>query len=271
MKNQPIGFMDSGVGGLSVVKEVIKLLPNEQLYFIGDSARNPYGSRSMAEVLEFSKELADFLISKNIKLLVIACNTATVAALEVLQKELDIPVIGVIEPGSKSAIKNTKNDTIGVIATEVTVKSGEYNKKIKEINQSAEIQSVACQSFVTIVEENKLDSKETKKAVAECLKAFEDFNMDTLVLGCTHFPLLESYIQDYFGDEVLLIDPGVETASLVQQYLTENNLINDDNTQPKEHIFYTTGSAEKFKKIAINWLKNEDFKVESVSLKELVE
>lgn len=272
MKNQPIGFMDSGVGGFSVVKEVMSLLPNEQLYFIGDSARNPYGSRPTEEVIEFSRELANFLLKKEIKLLVIACNTATAAALDVLQKEIDIPVIGVIEPGSKSAVEITKNNTVGVIATEGTVKSGEYNKKIKNINPSIKIQSIACQPFVKIVEENDLSSDEITKVVAESLKDFNPFQMDTLVLGCTHFPLLESYIQDYFGEDLILVNPAVETAKVVQKYLAEKNLQNDYQNQTKEHVFYTTGSAEKFEKIATSWLdlENKNFRVESLSLKELI-
>ena len=272
MKNQPIGFMDSGVGGFSVVKEVMKQLPNEQLYFIGDSARNPYGPRPTEEVIEFSRELANFLLKKEIKLLVIACNTATAAALDVLQKEIDIPVIGVIEPGSKSAVEITKNNTIGVIATEGTVKSGEYSKKIKNMKASTKIKSIACQPFVRIVEENNLSSDEITKVVDDSLKNFNHFEMDTLILGCTHFPLLESYIQGYFGKDITLVNPAVETAHLVQQYLTEENLLNDSQTQTKEHVFYTTGSTEKFEKIATSWLdlENKNFRVESLSLKELI-
>lgn len=271
MKNQPIGFLDSGVGGLSVVKEVFKQLPNETVYFIGDSARNPYGSRPMAEVLEFSKELANFLVKKGIKMLVIACNTATVAALDVLKQELDIPVIGVIEPGSKRAIQTTKNHKIGVIATTGTIQSNEYNNKIQALNPSVEVKGVACQSFVTIVEENQLTEEEIKQEVAESLDVFKGYEMDTLVLGCTHFPLLASYIQDYFGADVQLVDPGYETTNRIKKFLNENNLANDDATQSKNHIFYTTGSRDQFEEISRNWIKDEKFEVQSVSLEELVD
>lgn len=271
MNNQPIGFIDSGVGGLSVVKEVMKVLPNEQLYFVGDTQRNPYGSRPLNEVKIFSQQLANFLQTKKIKLLVIACNTATAAALEDLQTELDIPVIGVIEPGSKSAVATTKNNTIGVIGTEGTIHSREYNKKIKQLNKSTLIKSVACQPFVEIVEEDNLSPKEITTVVSNSLNAFDQVNMDTLILGCTHFPLIESYIRDYFDEQITLINPGVETAHLVQQTLIKEHLLNEEDSQPKEHIFYTTGSVEKFKEISNKWLDNKNFRVESLSLKELID
>lgn len=271
MNNQPIGFIDSGVGGLSVVKEVMKVLPNEQLYFVGDTQRNPYGSRPLNEVKIFSQQLANFLQTKKIKLLVIACNTATAAALEDLQTELDIPVIGVIEPGSKSAVATTKNNTIGVIGTEGTIHSREYNKKIKQLNKSTLIKSVACQPFVEIVEEDNLSPKEITTVVSNSLNAFDQVNMDTLILGCTHFPLIESYIRDYFDEQITLINPAVETANLVQQTLIKEHLLNEEDSQPKEHIFYTTGSVEKFKEISNKWLDNKNFRVESLSLKELID
>jgi len=271
MNNQPIGFIDSGVGGLSVVKEVMKVLPNEQLYFVGDTQRNPYGSRPLNEVKIFSQQLANFLQTKKIKLLVIACNTATAAALEDLQTELDIPVIGVIEPGSKSAVATTKNNTIGVIGTEGTIHSREYNKKIKQLNKSTLIKSVACQPFVEIVEEDNLSPKEITTVVSNSLNAFDQVNMDTLILGCTHFPLIESYIRDYFDEQITLINPGVETAHLVQQTLIKEHLLNEEDSQPKEHIFYTTGSVEKFEEISNKWLDNKNFRVESLSLKELID
>ena len=157
MKKQPIGLLDSGVGGLTVVKEVMRLLPNEEIYYVGDSARNPYGPRPLSEVLEYSIQIANFLVSKGIKLLVIACNTATVASLDVLQKRLDIPVIGVIESGTKAAISSTKNKKIGVIGTQGTIQSNEYEKQIMGLLEGAIVQSVACPQFVSIVEKNQYE------------------------------------------------------------------------------------------------------------------
>lgn len=269
MKNYPIGFLDSGVGGLTVVKEVMKQLPNETIYYIGDSARNPYGPRPMEEVQKFTHQLANFLLKKKIKLLVVACNTATVAALESLQEELPIPVIGVIESGSKAADESTENNKVGVIGTVGTVQSNEYEKQILDKKQQTEVFSVACPRFVSVVEKNQFGSTMAKEIVQEELKPFKDTDIDTLVLGCTHYPLLQPIIQDFFGQKVHLIDPGVETAKTVKRYLSNSNLLNDKPNRSTEHVLYTTGSAEKFEKIASNWLNKSSFKVKHISVEEI--
>jgi glutamate racemase len=269
MKNQPIGFLDSGVGGLTVVKEVMKQLPHEMIYYIGDSARNPYGPRPLEEVKEFTHQLANFLLEKGIKLLVVACNTATVAALESLQKELPIPVIGVIESGSKAAKEHTKNHKIGVIGTFGTVQSKEYEKQILNEGQQTEVFSVACPRFVSIVEKNQFESTRAKNTVHEELAPFKETTIDTLVLGCTHYPLLQPIIQDFFGQYVHLIDPGVETAKTVKKYLTESDLLNQEVDIIPTHKLYTTGSATKFEKIASNWLDKSNFTIEHISIEEL--
>lgn len=269
MKNQPIGFLDSGVGGLTVVKEVMKLLPNEVIYYIGDSARNPYGPRPLSEVLDFTIQLANFLVSKGIKALVIACNTATVAALEVLQEQLEIPVIGVIESGTKAAVTSSKNQKIGVIGTQGTIQSNEYEKQILKLSQRADVQSVACPQFVSIVEKHQYEDELAKNVVSKELEPFLGSEMDTLVLGCTHYPLLQSIIQDFFGEDLTLIDPGVETAIQVQAILNQFEMQNDKIDNAKNHVFYTTGPANKFEKIAKDWLKSTDFKVEHIPVKEI--
>lgn len=269
MKNQAIGFLDSGVGGLSVVKEVMKRLPDEQVIFIGDTARNPYGNRTTEEVIQFSRELADFLIRKEIKMLVVACNTATAAALEVLEKELSIPVIGVIEPGSKSAIEHTKNNEIGVIGTVSTINSNEHRKKIKSLSPLAEIHTLAVPKFVEIVENNDLTSEHAKSVIQEELKRLKDTKIDTLILGCTHYPLLERLIQDYLGNEITLIDPAILTTQLIKEYLTENNLLNKKIGKSKKSVFYTTAEAERFELIARNWIPIGDFEVVNIDLEEI--
>lgn len=269
MKNQPIGFLDSGVGGLTVVKEVMKLLPDEEVYYIGDSARNPYGPRPLSEVLEFTIQLANLLVSKGIKILIIACNTATVAALEVLQGRLDIPVIGVIESGTRAAIASSQNKNIGVIGTQGTIQSNEYEKQILKLLEDAEVQSVACPQFVSIVEKHQYEDELAKNVVSKELEPFLGSKMDTLVLGCTHYPLLQSIIQDYFGENLTLIDPGVETAIQVQAVLSEKKMFNEDTEGLNKHIFYTTGPADKFEKIAKHWLKRTDFIVEHIAVEEL--
>lgn len=269
MNKQPIGFLDSGVGGLTVVKEVMKLLPNEEIYYIGDSARNPYGPRPLSEVLEFTLQLANFLIHKGIKLLVIACNTATVAALEVLQERLDVPVIGVIESGTRAAITSSQNKNIGVIGTQGTIQSNEYEKQIMKLLADAKVQSVACPQFVSIVEKHQYEDELAKSVVSEELKPFIGSNMDTLVLGCTHYPLLQSVIQDYFGEKLTLIDPGVETAIQVQSVLNKKHMLNETTKDSNNHIFYTTGPADKFEKIAKHWLKQSEICVKNIAVEEL--
>ena len=269
MRNQPIGFLDSGVGGLSVVKEVMKRLPNEQIVFIGDTARNPYGNRTIKEVIQFSKELADFLISKEIKMLVVACNTATAAALEILQKELPIPVIGVIEPGSQSAIEQTENDVIGVIGTVATINSNEHEQKIKALRPSAKVHTLSVPKFVEIVENNDLASEHARTVIQEELHALKDTEIDTLILGCTHYPLLEKLIQDYLGKDITLIDPAILTTKLIEEYLTENNLLNEQSGKSRKSLFYTTAEAERFEQIARNWIPIGDFDVINISLEEI--
>lgn len=270
MKNQPIGFLDSGVGGLTVVKEVMKQLPNEQIYYIGDSARNPYGPRPLEEVRLFTHQLANFLVNQGIKLLVVACNTATVAALDTLQKELPIPVIGVIESGSKTATEKTKNQKIGVIGTVGTIHSKEYENQIKtKMNKEVEVFSVACPQFVSIVEKNQFESTLARDIVNKELHPFKDTGIDTLVLGCTHYPLLQPIIQDFFGHHVTLVDPGVETTKKIERYLKKHQLFSDEKSEQDIDKLFTTGPVEKFEQIASHWLDNRDFEVKHISVEEL--
>lgn len=269
MRNRPIGFLDSGVGGLSVVKEVMKRLPNENILFIGDSARNPYGNRTESEVIQYSKELSRFLMNKKIKMLVIACNTATAAALDVLKQELDIPVIGVIEPGSQMAVASNQNNEIGVIGTVRTIASNEHLKQIRQLNPQANVHTLAVPKFVDIVENNDLTSDYAKSVIKEELKALKSTEIDTLILGCTHYPLLETLIQDYLGENVHLVDPAIATTELIVDYLTKNKLNNLNTEQSTDSIFYTTAESEKFEKIARNWIPIGQFKVENITVEEL--
>ena len=269
MKNQPIGFLDSGVGGLSVVKEVMKKLPNENILFIGDSARNPYGNRTKEEVIQYSRELSHFLLKKNIKMLVIACNTATAAALKVLQEELDIPVIGVIEPGSQAAVQKTKNNHVGVIGTVRTVESSEHLNQIKKLNPLANVDTLAVPKFVEIVENNDLTSNYARSVIQTELKELKEMDIDTLILGCTHYPLLADLIQDYLGEEVNLIDPAIATTQLINDYLIKYDLLNPSTEKSTESIFYTTAQTKKFEEIARNWIPIGQFKVENISVEEL--
>ncbi|KAB2338759.1 glutamate racemase [Cytobacillus depressus] len=249
----PIGIIDSGVGGLTVAKEVMRQLPKEKIIYLGDTARCPYGPRPGDEVKAFTWEISRFLLSKEIKMLIIACNTATAVALDEIRNQLPIPVIGVISPGARAAIKKTKNNSIGVIGTEGTIKSGAYEKALQQINSHLEIHSLACPKFVPLVESGEYEGTLAEKVVVETLKPFKDKGMDTLILGCTHYPLLEPLVKKAVNDQVSIISSGDETAREASTILYHYRLLNGSSKEP-DHQFFTTGSADIFTRIASKWL-----------------
>lgn len=265
MNSSPIGFMDSGVGGLTVVREALRQLPHEDIVFLGDQARLPYGPRPAAQVREFTWQMTNFLLRKGIKMLVIACNTATAAALEDLKAKLPIPVVGVIVPGSRAAVKATKNNRIGVIATEGTVASGAYEHAITRRNGDVDVFSLAAPKFVPVVESNEYADPIADQIVDETLAAMRAKNVDTLVMGCTHYPLLRPFIQKAMGNGVTLIDSGKETVSEVSVLLDYFDLATDKDGQGTRD-FYTTGNAQMFKEIAGNWLQMDSLQAEHVDI-----
>ena len=268
---RPIGFIDSGVGGLTVLKEALKQLPNESMIFLGDSARCPYGTRPVEEIRQYTLEMVQFLLEKNIKMLVIACNTATAVVLEELQNTLTIPVVGVIQPGSLAAIKQTKNDRIGVLGTNATIASKVYPKTMHDKNKDIEVFDIACPKFVPIVESNQSDTTEAEEVVRETLRPLEGTEVDTVILGCTHYPLLRQTIQKVVGDGVTLIDSGAETVSSVSALLDYCKLSETPESNPEPTLeIYTTGEASLFEEIAENWLNRTGLKVKKVTLKEEV-
>lgn len=250
---QPIGVIDSGVGGLTVAKEVMRQLPNEKIIYLGDTARCPYGPRTTREVKKFTWELTTFLLDKNIKMLVIACNTATAAALEEIRRELSIPVLGVINPGARAAIKRTKNYRVGIIGTEGTVRSGAYERALKSLNSRLFVTAQACPKFVPLVESSEFHGPIAEKIIDEALKPLLNQNLDTLILGCTHYPLLEPLIKNVMGESVSVISSGDETAREISAILQYNGLLETCEEEP-EHEFFTTGSRRIFTKIASQWL-----------------
>lgn len=250
---QPIGIIDSGVGGLTVAKEVIRQLPNENIVYLGDTSRCPYGPRQGEEVKAFTWELTNFLLTKEIKMLIIACNTATAVALEEIRNELSIPVIGVISPGARTAIKKTANHIIGVIGTEGTVKSRAYEKALKEINKHVVTHSLACPNFVPLVESGEFEGALAEKIVRQTLQPLKNKDMDTLILGCTHYPLLEPLIKQVMGEHVKVISSGDETAREASTILHHNKMLNRGQEETN-HQFYTTGSTAIFTQIASKWL-----------------
>ena len=262
-----IGIFDSGFGGLTVVSAVNKLLPHENILYFGDTAHVPYGSKSKNTVIKFSKEIAAFLLKKNVKLIIVACNTASAFALDCLQKNLTIPVIGVIHPGAKAAAASTKNKKIGVIGTEGTIKSGSYSKTIKKLLRASVFEQ-ACPLFVPLVEEGWNNNAITKKIAEIYLSPLAGAGIDTLVLGCTHYPLLKNVIKKIAGKKIKLIDSADATAEEVKNTLTLKNLFNKQNKKSKIE-FFVSDNPEKFKKIGGNFLKNEIGKVAKIDLEKI--
>ena len=248
-KNAPIGVFDSGVGGLTVAREIIRQLPNESIVYFGDTARVPYGSKSKDTIIRFSRQIVNFLKTKNVKAIVFACNTASAFALDTIERELDIPVIGVVKPGAITAIHSTKNKRIGIIGTEGTIKSEMYTSYIQSIDPEIEVVGKACPLFVPLVEEGMLDDDVTKEMATRYLKELQNQNIDSLILGCTHYPLLRKMVGKIMGPNVCLVNPAYETAVGLRDMLAETGLSADENASPK-YEFYVSDDPLKFKEFA---------------------
>ena len=226
-KDAPIGVFDSGIGGLTVAREIMRQIPNEKIIYFGDTARMPYGSKSKETVTGFSQQIVRFLETFQVKTIVVACNTASAYALDELEKELDIPIIGVIKPGAKTAAEVTRNGRIGVIATEATIGSQMYNKYIQELNKNVTIYGKACPLFVPLVENGYINEGNpvTRLVIADYLTELRDTGIDTLILGCTHYPLLTEIIADIMGPGVTLIDSGAAAARVLRQTLSDRGAL----------------------------------------------
>ncbi|WP_152654781.1 glutamate racemase [Oceanobacillus sp. CFH 90083] len=258
---QPIGVIDSGVGGLTVVHELMRQLPKEPLIYLGDTERCPYGPRTEEEVKQFTWEMVRFLLKKHIKMLVIACNTATAFTIKELQENLDIPVIGVIKPGARAAIKSTESNYIGIVGTEGTVRSGAYSHALRQIKSDIEVISLACPLFVPMVEKGILDGPEAKQVVETTLvPILKHDRMDTLILGCTHYPLLKDIIQQVVGHDITVISSSEETARETSTTLDIHQIANDDDWMPP-HEFYATGDLNIFIEITQRIFKDGNFEV----------
>jgi glutamate racemase len=251
--SKPIAVLDSGVGGLTVVQELVRQLPREEIVYVGDTARCPYGSRSREEVLQFGYQLIDFLMPFEPKMLVIACNTATAVILEELRETSPIPVVGVIHPGARAAIKSTLTGRIGVIGTANTINSRLYEQALKQIHPQLYVTSLACPSLVTLVEEGRFEQEEVVDAVKEALNPLAHEEIDTLILGCTHYPLLAPAIQKVVGEQIQLISSADETAREVSTILFHKDMLSHQFGRPR-HQFFTSGKVSLFKYIAESWL-----------------
>ncbi len=264
-KNAPIGVFDSGIGGLTVVKELIRNLPGEDIIYLGDTARVPYGTKSGRTVMAYSHSNSEFLISKGVKLLVVACNTASSVSIPSLRAEFDIPVIGVIEPGAKKAVSVTKTGKIGVIGTPSTINSGAYKSAIENLNPDIEVISKACPLFVPLADEGWVEGEIIESIAEKYLCTIIESEIDVLVLGCTHYPLLKNTIQKIVGGEITLVDSAEETSSQIQSILIENNLLNDGNTIPIRE-FYLTDVSDTFISVAGRFLGEKINKIEMVDI-----
>lgn len=263
LANAPIGVIDSGVGGLTVAKEIMRLLPNEKVLYIGDNARCPYGPRAQAEVRKYTWQMARALMKKNIKLLVIACNTATAAALDSLQEGLPIPVIGVIFPGARAAMKVSVTKEIAVLGTEGTVRSGAYENALKSLKSSCHVVQLACPRFVPLVESDEYEGEFARKMVWETLGQLDGKSFDTAILGCTHYPLLQGFIEEKFGPSVTVLSSALETAKDVENHLRYQNMLAEAEHVPV-HEFYTSGSTAIFRTIIKKWLEIDEPVIHSI-------
>lgn len=259
-------MIDSGVGGLTVAKEIMRQLPKEKIIYVGDTKRCPYGPRAEEEVLQYTWEMAHYLLRHHhIKMLVIACNTATAIALDEIKATLDIPVIGVIQPGARTAIKVTNNQHIGVIGTANTIKSEAYKEALLSLKAGLTVQSLACPMLVSFVESGTFLDHTADEVVKVSLEPMKETGIDTLILGCTHYPILKEPIQRFMGSGVNIISSGDETAREASTILSYKGLLNDSKEEPV-HTFYTTGQQQNFQNIAQDWFGYLPGKVETVSL-----
>jgi len=253
----PIGIFDSGVGGLTVAREIMRQIPNERLVYFGDTARVPYGNKSKETVTKFSKQIIRFLKTQNVKAIVVACNTASAYALDEIEKELDIPIIGVVKPGAKVAAEATRNKRVGVIATAGTIQSQIYTEYIQGINQDIQVIGKACPLFVPLVEEGLLEDPVTDEIATRYLNELKDIDIDTLILGCTHYPLIRSTVGRIMGDGVTLVNPAYETAIELRSLLERENLLNPSTQRlgTNQYQFFVSDGADKFKVFANSILK----------------
>lgn len=269
MSERPIGLLDSGIGGLTVLKEARKLLPNESFIYIGDTARNPYGTRSREEIRRYTLELVQFLMDKQVKLIIIACNTATAVVLEELKATSPVPVLGVIIAGSMEAVRHTITKEVGVLATQSTVDSSYYNQKISEMDSEIKVRSLACPEFVDLVETNQYQSEKAREIVKKKLHPLKKTKMDALILGCTHFPLLVPFIKEVMGDDVKLIDSGALTAQKIRCVLSENHMEAGENSSASTDELYTTGNPQLFRNISSEWMEDDTLEVYKINIEGL--
>ena len=265
----PIGMFDSGLGGLTVAREIMRNLPNEKIVYFGDTARVPYGNKSQATVVRYSEQIMRFLLTQDIKAIVIACNTASAMALETLKKETNLPVLGVVSPGARMAVRATRNKRIGVMATKSTISSESYTREIKALDPAVTVFGEPCPLLVPLVEEGWTDTKVTDEILMYYLEHLLEKDVDTIILGCTHYPLLRKAVRRLVGTEMTLINPAYETALATKECLKEKGLLNQTPScgdEPYPYRFYVSDDAERFKDFARSILPVDVNKAETVPI-----
>ncbi len=250
----PIGLFDSGIGGLTVLKEIGRRLPLEEVVYFGDTAHVPYGSKSKETITKFSLNIVDFLLALGVKMVVVACNTASSLSLDALKKQFSVPIIGVIEPGAKQALAKTKNGRVGIIGTRATIGSGSYEAVIKKLDPSIKVYSQACPLFVPFVEEGWLGGEIVEKVARTYLEPLKSFKMDTLILGCTHYPLLKEVIQKTMGGQVTLINSAEETAKEAKQLLEKLKISGMPQKKEPAIRFFVSDEPENFRVLGERFL-----------------
>ena len=248
MDNRKIGVFDSGLGGLTAVKEIMSLFPNESIVYFGDTGRVPYGTRSKDTILKYTYDDINFLFSRDVKMIVIACGTASSAALPEIKTEFDVPIYGVVDSGAYEAARITKNNKIGIIGTTATIKSGAYKKYLAEYNSGVQTFEQACPLFVPLVENGHFNTPITKLVVEEYLKDIKTAGVDTLIMGCTHYPLLKAAIAEYMGDDVTLISPGEEVAKFLRKKINADNA-HSEVRDTEQYSYYVSDSVESFEEL----------------------
>lgn len=261
---QPIGVFDSGIGGLTVVKALIRELPAESVIYFGDTARVPYGTKSKSTIVKFSLENVEFLLKHGVKCIVIACNTASSWALPTLRKYFKVPIVGVIRPGAVAAVRQTKSKRVGVIGTSATIRSSAYEAAIHRIDPSIKVFSQDCPLFVPLVEEGWLTGPITTSIAGRYLSILKEQDIDTLILGCTHYPLLSATIQEVLGDSVALVDSAQQTAIEVRSVLTAADVLVKANGHPR-YRFFVTDEPTHFNRVGNRFLDQVTGSVERVS------
>ena len=261
----PIGVFDSGIGGLTVVRELAARLPGEDIIYLGDTARVPYGTKSGRTVVSYSRNNAGFLVSKGVKMLVVACNTSSAVSLPALSSEFDVPVIGVIEPGARKAASVTKTKRVGVIGTPSTVNSSAYKKALEKISPDITVYSRACPLFVPLADEGWTEGQVTELIAERYLGPLKESGIDVLVLGCTHYPLLKTTIQKIMGDGITLVDSAEETAIEIEKVLKQSRMLNENNRKPFRE-YYLTDVSDTFVSVAGRFLGEKIDKIEMVDI-----